>query len=429
MSKILEKWLKFIAKKIIKKYQPRVIAVTGSYGKTSTKDAVYLALRGQINSLRKSEGNLNTSWGLPYTIIGSSDPGGSVVGWLRVILRGILQILFTNKKYPKNLIVEMGADKPGDIAYLLEIVRPHISVLTGIGATHLELFGSIEQVVKEKARLVGGLQDGGVAIYNYDDDQAGRIASKHGGRVLSFGFGVGADIQALQIRSELNDLAHEQSGNSVDDGGISFNVASSGGAFGTGYLRNTVGRAPLYAVLAALTVAKALGLDLSKVLQDVRSGFIPTPGRMRLLGGIKRTLLIDDTYNSSPQAVILALETLMSLEVSGKKIAVLGNMLELGNQTSELHTKVGERVAELEVDMLITVGERAIDIAHGAIKVGMSVEKTFEFADVGEAGKFLQEKMKQGDLILIKGSRGVGMEAIVKEVMAHPQRDKHLLVH
>ena len=151
------------------------------------------------------------------------------------------------------------------------------------------------------------------------------------------------------------------------------------------------------------------------------------PGRMRIIEGIKHTTIIDDTYNASPKPMQCAIESVNALDVDGKKYAVLGSMLELGNITEVEHQKIGELIAKSDIDVLICVGERARDIARGAEKHGMSSDRVFSFSETEDAGLFVQRRIEQGDLILVKGSQGVRMERVVKEVMADPELSKNLL--
>lgn len=438
-KKALLIWLKTISRAIIRKYQPHIIAITGSYGKTTTKEAIYAALHGVTDKrLRKTQGNLNSQWGLPLTVLGVSDPQGSLARYLLAGLKGLGLLLIRQRSYPEILILEMGADKPGDIAYLLTIARPDIAVLTGIGETHLELFGSLEQVAQEKARLIQALGErgqprqnrvsAGIAVVNYDDERTRALGETGLTRYLTYGLREGSDLTASQIRLELNDLPAEQATAPGVLGGTSFSV-SSAGTFGRCYLPDVAGLPHVYSSLAALSVAKALSLDLAAALASLRDNYDSPPGRMRLLPGIKQTFLLDDSYNSSPQAAVMALETLADLAIQGQRWAVLGDMLELGVRTEELHRKLGQRLQELQIGYLITIGERAHHIAHGAIDAGKSKNTVFEFDEPGEAGRFLQDRMQKNDLILIKGSRGVHLEKIVKEVMAQPEKADELLVH
>lgn len=423
-------YLTFLARVIVHKYDPKVIAITGSYGKTSTKEAIFAVLNTQLTeTVRANEGDLNNEWGLPLTIIGAHKPA-SMFGWLGVLFKAMQLVLFKSA-YPEVLVVEMGADKPGDIAHLLTIVTPDIAVLTGIGHTHIEFFGSPQEVAKEKFQLVTALKDDGVMVYNADDNFLSQfMADKEMRHVMTYGTSTEDTVRASQITLDLNDLTSEQftSSDAQHIGGIGFDVAI-GEHEHHAYITNVLGRSHVYAALAACAVADILNIDHDKAVEALEN-YKTAPGRMRLLKGIKHTILIDDTYNASPEAAALALDTLADLSCTGKKWAVLGAMLELGSETESLHNQVGKRAAELEsVEYVVTVGEVGQFIATGAVDAGQDPDTVFNFDTTEDAGHFVQDRMKQGDLVLLKASRGEHFEAIVKEIMAEPQKAGELLVN
>ncbi len=436
MKSLILKLITFFARRIIQKHDPKVIAITGSYGKTSAKEAIFSVLNtGILETVRANEGNLNSDWGLPLTVIGSKKPDG-ILGWLKVVLHGF-QVAYIGSTYPDVLILEMGADKPGDIAHLLTIAQPDIAVLTGIGHTHIEFFGSPQEVAKEKFMLVNKLKNNGTVIYNADDNFLSQfMADKNVRNIVSYGTNSENDVRASQIRLEINNLASEKS--TADDadhiGGVGFQIRVREHIH-QAYVANVVGRSHVYAALVAIAVADVMNVDHEKSV-DLLENYKPAPGRMRLLGGIKHTTLIDDTYNASPESAVLALDTLVNLSCQGKRWAVLGEMLELGNETKDLHTQLGKRVAELtDINYLITIGKPAHFIADGARTAGKSEDTIYEFDNKETAGSFLQDRIKQGDLILFKASRGVvaetpgtRFEKLVLEVMEQPQKAKDLLV-
>ena len=194
-------------------------------------------------------------------------------------------------------------------------------------------------------------------------------------------------------------------------------------------LPKVVGQHLVYTALAAIAVGLAHGLNLHAIMESLRK-FEPPKGRMNIILGIKNTLLIDDTYNSSPLAAAKALRqlSLINFNQRHKKYAVLGDMLELGGFSEQAHQELGQAVAERKIDYLVTVGEKARDIVRGAVGRGMPKDDCFSFAAAEEAGKFLQPRIAEGDLLLVKGSQGMRMEKIVKELMAEPWRAKELLV-
>lgn len=422
MKKIIQKKLKILAKLILVKYKPQVVGITGSVGKTSTKEAIYAVLRSKYRA-RRSLKNYNNELGVPLTIIGAEAPGRSMWKWTKILFKGLGLIIFKKKDYPRMLILEMGVDKPGDMEYLTDILTCNIGVVTAIGASHLQFFKSTKKTQKEKGVLIEKLDPKGWTILNYDDEKTKELVDKSYTKTLGFGFQDSADIKAQNIFFSFED---EEGRGSLQ--GISFKINYQGSVVPV-RLPDVLGYSAIYSALAAAAVGVALDMNLveiSKALVDFR----PPPGRMKLIEGVKHTMIIDDTYNSSPQACYIALDFLdkVPLVEGARKFAVLGDMLELGRYTEEAHREVGARVADSSVDRLVVVGERARDIAAGARKAGMKKENIFHFSHNQEAGKFLEERLEEGDLVLAKGSQGSRMEKIVKEIMADPLQAKELLV-
>ncbi len=420
MKIIIQKILKLLARRMLSKYQPLVIGITGSIGKTSTKEAVFAVLSKKNNCLRRNVKNYNNEIGLPLTIIGAEAQGRSVLGWLGVFIKALLALAIKDKNYPKILILEMGVDHPGDMDYLNSIVKCQIGVVTFVGPVHLEFFNTIDRVQKEKGKLIENLNRDGYAILNYDNEKSREIKNVSKVKTLTYGFDAKADIRAQEVIFSFDK-------NNVLQG-TSFKLSYNGSSVPV-FLPGVLGNSAVYSSLAAAAVGLTQSMNLIDVSQALRD-YQPPRGRMNLVAGIKHTLIIDDTYNSSPQAAISALGVLKEILVkeNAKKIAVFGDMLELGEYSEEGHKEVGKYLAKLKINKLITVGERSRDIGRGAKEEGMSEDDIFHFADTASAGKFLQEIMKEGDLVLIKGSQGMRMEKIVREVMAEPQKASELLV-
>ena len=422
LKKLLEKILRIFATAVLNKYRPEIVAITGSVGKTSTKEAIYSVLSGGF-SVRKNFKNYNNEIGIPLTIIGAETGGHSIFRWLAVFLKAIRLIIATDKNYPKILILEMGADKPGDIKYLTDFVPIKIGVVTRVAPVHLEFFGSLEAVAKEKGNLIQALKKDGFAVLNGDDRLVSQMAQKTKAKIITFGLLPQADIYAKEIAVSYS-LSQK---NIASIQGVSFKLAYEGKTLPV-LLPQILGEHLVYSALAAIAVGVIYNLNLHDILEGLKK-FEPPKGRMRLVKGIKNTLIIDDTHNSSPLAARKALSTLGQINIGeGKKFAVLGDMLELGRYTEPGHQAVGEAVVESGVDYLITVGEMSRDISRAAIEKGMSQDQCFHFRNSIEAGQFLQDRINAGDLILIKGSQGVRLEKAVKEIMAEPQRAKEFLV-
>ncbi len=417
MKNIIQKILGILSKKIIQKYQPDIIGITGSVGKSSTKEAVYLILKKDFR-VRRNIKNYNNEIGVPLTIIGEKSANKSFFGWVKIILKALKLICFTDSTYPEILILEMGADHPGDLEYLTKIAPCDIGVITNISESHLEFFGTLAKISEEKAEIIKHLKKSGYAILNCDNDLIKKIKPKTKAKTLCFGFDKNNDIRGVEpmINYDKGRLK-----------GLVFKLSYKGNILPI-FLPNLLNYKQIYSVLTAIAIADIYNLKLFNVVKSLKN-FTPPNGRMKLIRGIKQSLIIDDTYNSSPESLLSALDVMKDIELGGgKKILVLGDMLELGVNTRKIHFDVGKKIAKNKFDLLITKGEASKEIARGAIKGGMSEKKVFSFSRNNEAGRFLQEKIKKNDLILIKGSQGMRMEKIVKEVMAYPLKAKELLV-
>ncbi len=419
MRSILQWLLRWCSKKILKKYKPEVIAITGSVGKTSTREAIFAALSGKFR-VRQAIRSYNDQVGVPMTIIGMESPGKSLTGWVNVFGRCVQLMWKKDPKYPEMLIVEMGADRPGDIQYLTEFCPPKVGVLTAISPAHVEHFKTIERVAKEKSILVTCLADTSCAVLNSDDEKVVSLKPRLKSHVYTFGFDGGAQIKGSEVVISY--------GSQSEPNGINFKI-EHGGAVVPLFLPGVLGRQHVYPGLAAVAVGLFYGMNLVELGESLAQ-YSAAPGRMHIVPGIKGCTIIDDTYNSSPRAAHMALETMIDIELTGtaERYAVLGDMLELGSLTEDEHAKLGARVAELGVDFLVTVGEAAKHIASGALDSGMEEHRIAKFGESVSAGKFVQEKIKKGDVILIKGSQGVRMEKIVKEIMGEPLHAKTVLV-
>jgi UDP-N-acetylmuramoyl-tripeptide--D-alanyl-D-alanine ligase len=419
LKNIVVRILTWESKIVIKKYNPKIIAITGSVGKTSTKDAIFSVLE-PFYFVRKSEKNFNSEVGVPLTILGIPNGWNNPFIWLKNIFEGLALIILPNK-YPKWLVIEIGADTPGDIRKITEWIKPDITVVTRLSKVpvHVEFFSSPEDVFKEKSYLVSALKKDGVLVINSDDEDVLAFRSLVDNKTILFGVGSSAEV----VGSNLHIVYGDQEGGK-EPLGVAFEVVH-GNNRGEVVIRNGLGAQQMYPALAAVAVGTALSIPLDKIVASFER-HSPSLGRMRIIKGIKNSIIIDDTYNSSPVALAEALNTLASIKTSGRKIAVLGDMLELGIYSAEEHKKAGANATF--VDLLFTVGIRARRIAEGALNAGMSETKIFQYESSREAGRDLEIMMREGDIVLVKGSQGVRMEKVVEEVMAEPERKEKLLV-
>jgi UDP-N-acetylmuramoyl-tripeptide--D-alanyl-D-alanine ligase len=429
MSKsILQKVLASLARATIRKYEPIVVGVTGSVGKTSTREAIFSVVRTKWNA-RASEKNFNNEMGLPLTILGIPSYGRNVFAWCRAMVKAWLYTKFRRIDYPAVLILEYAVDRPGDMDYLLSIVKPKIAVVTAIGEVpvHVEFFSGPEELAQEKAKLVEAVFPDGYIILNHDDYAVYDMKVNAKGRVMTFGFEKHAGIRITNYELRVTKDAE------VGDvpAGTSFKIEYNGSVVPV-RLYNVFGEPNAYAAAAAIGVGLVLNMNLiesSRALEEFRG----VPGRLRLLDGIKYSSILDDSYNAAPDAMRSALDTLNALP-GRRKIAVLGDMLEVGRYTEQVHRAIGDRAAEF-VDVLFTVGPRAKFIADEALTRGvepnarkLTHERVYEFDDALSAGKALDPMIKRGDLILVKGSESMRMEKVVEEIMRYPLQAERLLV-
>jgi len=405
-----------LAAALLKKHQPLIIAVTGSVGKTSTKDAIYAAIRHSV-STRKSEKSFNSDIGVPLTVLGLPNGWSNPFLWLKNIVDATFTVLFS-KRYPKVLILETGIDRPGDMSKLTAWVKPDIVVLTRLPSVpvHVEYFGSPAEVVAEKMKLVEALKPDGVLVYNNDDTIIQQQLPQVRHRAVGYSRYLAADFNTSGDQTIYTDnkLA-----------GTQFTVTHRDERF-TIKLPGVVGAQLVYTCGAALAVAAELDIPLAAAAAGLQQLAAPR-GRMRVIAGIKGTTLIDDTYNSSPIAVEVALQTLREVKHAKRKIAVLGDMLELGKFSSSEHERIGV-LAATSADILLTVGIRARKIAEAALHHGLKESSIFQYDDVDRAGRELQALLQPGDVVLVKASQGIRAERIIEEVMADPDLAAQLLV-
>ncbi len=410
-EKFVEPILRKMALEMLKKHKPEIIAITGSFGKTSTKDAVALVLGSRFEVLAAPH-SYNTKIGGPLTVFNQKLPPKitSIFGWLRIIFASLGKLFF-DRHYPKILVMELGIDRPGEMAYYLSFVKPKIGIVTAVGPVHLEKLGNVKTVAYEKGLLVEALDKEGIAILNYDDFNVRAMKSRTEARVLTYGFSRSADIWASNVvmnKFGLSFKIHYQ------DQVISFiNLPVLAEHF-------------IYSLMPAVLCGLLYGMD-SKEIEKALRRWRPPKGRMNIIPGINDSVIIDDSYNANPSSMLKALEVLERFR--GRKIAALGTMNELGSFEEEGHRQVGRKAAEV-ADLLICVGEPAQRyLATQANECGLPSSAIFCFKDSIEAGKFLRGKIKKGDIILAKGSQNnVRMEWLVELIMKNPQEAKLLLV-
>jgi UDP-N-acetylmuramoyl-tripeptide--D-alanyl-D-alanine ligase len=396
--------------------------VTGSVGKTSTKDAIFAVL-SPTEHVRKSDKSFNSEIGLPLTILGRPNAWNNPLRWAQNILDGLF-LMFMPTNYPDWLVLEVGADRPGDISSLASWLTVDVAVITRLPdvPVHVEYFDSPDEVVKEKASLINALRPEGTLVVYADDARAEMLAMRakeRGANVITFGLSEHAQVRGMNFSPLL------ERGKSEWPVGMQADIVADGTATPISVV-GVLGAHPLFSVIAACAVAKALGKNMQEIAEGVRLYEAPK-GRMRLIPGIKNTLVIDDTYNSSPAAVEAALDALATLPSGVRKIAVLGDMLELGRFSVEEHKKAGAYAAR-HCDILVTVGVRARNIASAALDAGMADGNIFQYEDARQAAEELQAFVTEGDAVLVKGSQSIRCERIVERLMNEPEKAPELLV-
>ena len=345
-----------------------VIAVTGTNGKTTTKDMIAAILSQQARGLW-TEGNQNNHIGLPLTL-------------LRL------------QEEHRFAVVELGMRAAGEIAELTAICRPEVGVITNVGPAHIQFFRSVEDIARAKGELLDGLGASGTAVLNGDDELVMAQRGRAWGKVLTFGLGSDADVRAGDLR--LNGW-----------GGFSF-VATGGLPI---ELR-VPGKHMVMNALAAVAVGREFGVAGESVTEALAS-FRPQPMRMEVIH-VDSLHILNDTYNANPASMRAALQTLREVSGTKRKIAVLGDMLELGEWASRVHRDIGQLAAQSGLAYLLTVGELSRLIAEEAMVSGMAGEQVHHVSGVQEALAFLRETARSGDAILVKGSRQMGLEAVVE---------------
>jgi len=365
--------MQLLAKRILQESNSKVIGITGSVGKTTAKEFTAALLSNNGNVL-KSEGSYNNHLGLPLSL-------------LRLTKKDELAVL------------EYGMSSSGEITALTRIAPPDIAVITNIKPVHLEFFKDIKDIALAKKEILDGLKPKGTAVLNGDDFLVKEIAGKRKGKQLFFGTSKTYDISAENIRKDgwkgtTFDLNYGQEKTKIF---IPFFYKSS-----------------LYNFLAAAGVAFALSIPAQKIADQAKhlTSFPNRGGLVHLENNIK---LIDDSYNSNPAALEIALKDLAELP-GNRKIAILGDMLELGENKTEFHIQAGKKAAQLGLDLLITIGSLSLNMAKGALASGMKHSHIFSYQDSGKAAEEIKSFLREGDVILVKGSRGIKTEKIVNEL-------------
>lgn len=365
--------LQELARKVLAEQDARVIGITGSAGKTTTKEFT-AALLSKHYRVLKSKGNFNNHIGLPLSLLELHPSHNAVV-------------------------LEMGMSAPGEIEVLTRISPPDIAVITNVHPVHLEFFDGIEQIALAKKEILTGMKPEGVAVLNGDNLLLRKIAQEFKGKVLFFGLGEQCPIRAREIRrSGLH--------------GLSFQLV-----YGSERMRIMLpffAESTLYNFLAAAAVAYIMGVPLPDI-PALTAELKPFSHRGEILRLKSNIIVVDDSYNSNPAALESALKSLPK-PMSGRKVAVLGDMLELGPKAIDFHKRAGKQVAACGFDLLITVGPLSKHMAEAARKAGMKPGQVHMYKDGEEAAHKIWLLLDPGDLVLVKGSHGIKTDRIVTQL-------------
>ncbi len=399
MRSLLRNLLGLLTKLVLRRTKPVIIGVTGSVGKSSSKEAIALVLAKNF-SVRASVGNLNNEFGVPLTVIGAKNPGRSLLGWALVMLKAV-KLIFIPGRYPEVLVLELGIDRPGDMDYLLSLIgTPHVGVLTHVSNSHLEFFGSVAAIGKEKGKLLVALPEEGTAVVNADNKEAMKEAARTKAKILSYGFAKDAAVRAEHLR-----IIQEQ--RVVE--GVSFKLNYAGKTVPV-RLPGILGQHQVNTVLGAVAVGIALKMnlvDIGAALLD----FKPLPGRLTILPGEQGLQILDDSYNASPTSIRSALATMREI-IAPRKVVILGDALELGVTKFDEHRKLAGDVLASGATVFIGVGQYMGHLATSLHGTNFPENGIASFPDVETALRSLHSLLRPGDLVLVKGSQGMRMEKI-----------------
>jgi UDP-N-acetylmuramoyl-tripeptide--D-alanyl-D-alanine ligase len=371
--------LQALGRAVRRKWNRPLIAVTGSSGKTTTKELI-AAVLGTRYHVHKSTGNMNNHLGVPMTLLALAP-------------------------HHEVAVLELGMSHAGEIGHLARIAVPGMGVVTNVAPAHLEFFESLDAIAAAKRELVENLTPPSTAVLSYDDHRVRAFAEGFSGRVVSFGFDSGADLRATEFR-----LSAER------DGSVANVFRVRGPEFDAEFRLPLPGRHNVENALAAVSVGRLMGVSAEAMAKALAS-FSPLSRRAEVLRLPAGARLINDCYNSNPKALDQMLDLLRDWPGAVRRIALAGEMLELGPSSPELHRAAGRKVASSAVDWLLAVQGNAQMMVEGAVQAGLPRERARFFSDAGEAGRFGRSILESDDAVLVKGSRGVHLERAVEELM------------
>lgn len=363
-----------IARSWRRKYKTPVVALTGSNGKTTTKEMIAACLETTFPIL-KTKGNLNNLIGVPLTLLG-----------------------LTEKE--RVVVLEMGMNVPGEIRRLTEIAEPDVGLITNIQSVHLEGVGTLEKLKEEKGELYRKMRRDGTILVNQDDARVVDLASDYPGQKITLGIEHPAEVMAKEIQLQGAE-------------GTSFTLILEGEVVEIHL--PLLGRQFIPNALSAMAVACLFGVEVKEAKRALEN-FQPFPMRMEVVPLQGGKTVINDAYNANPYSMEFALETLVEVKGKGRAIAVLGDMLELGSFEHEAHQRIGQKVSQLSIDFLLAMGEQASVVLESAVRYGFPKERALRVESHSEAASLLRQITREGDWILVKGSRRMTMEKIIEDL-------------
>lgn len=414
------------AKRRLRAEQPFVIAVAGSVGKTSTKEAIATVLEASGKPVVKTIGNLATDSGIPLSLLGFTEQVKGLRAWARVLVRAHTKHFRRPNERP-YWVLEYSSDKPGDMAYLGSRIRWDAAVFTSGGPVHLEMYKTQEAVLKELADFLAYRRDGAYVVVHGDDPFLKDITWPEG--TLTYGVaGLTKTSRPADVRATVTSLGPK---------GMEVEFASDKKTSTDPMIRNTqgrltakvavVGKQQLLPLVAATVVASKEGL-LPNVIQKGLEAYQVPPGRGRLISGIKDITIVDDTANASPEAAVAGVAMLKPWAKGRRTVAVLGTMNELGDAATEAHREVGAAAAK-SVDFLVAVGQFAGDMLAGAKAGGMASHRMLAFATPEQLFTQIEQVIERNDIMYVKASQnGMRLERLVKRLMAQPATAEEQLV-
>jgi UDP-N-acetylmuramoyl-tripeptide--D-alanyl-D-alanine ligase len=400
--KIIYRILRDSAKRAIDRNNPKIIAITGTVGKTSAKEAIFAVMRKKYqNEVSAASGNLNTEIGVPLTVLGYKKQPTNL-SWPINLLSIFIKSFFY--QCPRHLILELAVDKPGDMDYFGEFIRLDVAVITAITPVHLANFSDFKQLRDEKCKIIKLLKSNGHVVINADDES---ISCDQGKNVIGYSIKQNAEVCASDIK--LSESGNEYK---LEIDGDNREIRSK-----------LFGYQTIYAQLAGASVGSIFNIKSDQIVEALENQK-SLPGRMNILEGKNDITIIDDSYNASPASVKAALDALSDVKHSGRKVAILGNMNELGSIEKDVHREVA-KYALAKVDFAIFVGQNAKSMFE---EFGDS-DHSAAFDSRIEAEHAMKKLLREGDLVLVKASQnGNYFEEIVKKLMKNPEESDKVLV-